>query len=132
MGYEMSLRDEKFYIKKENKDKALELLKELCCTDNDIRWVSNSSVISASTLEEAIKECLWSLRNDDDGNVVGINFEMEYAGDELKIFNAIAPAVEIDSYIEMCGACDDIWRWVFKDGKCEEVRPKIEWQEKTP
>lgn len=103
MGYEMSLRDEKFSIKKENKSKALELLKELFRTDNDIRWVSNSFVIDSETLEEAIEECCWSLENDDAGNVVGISFELEKLGDELKIFNAIAPFVEDGSYIEMCG-----------------------------
>lgn len=129
MGYEMSLKEQKFFIKKEDKEKALELLKDLLRSDNEIRWVSKRGIIDSITLEEAIEECCWVLKNDGDGNVNGISFEMEKLGDEYKIFNAIAPTVKNGSFIEMRGEDGNVWRWVFKDGKCEEVKPKIEWME---
>jgi hypothetical protein len=32
------------------------------------------------------------------------------------------------SYIEMYGEDGDKWRWIFKNGKCEEVYPKVIWE----
>jgi hypothetical protein len=40
---------------------------------------------------------------------------------------AIAPYVEENSYIEMVGEDGDRWRWVFKNGKCEEKYPEVIW-----
>lgn len=72
----------------------------------------------------------YSLEIDDDGNVTGIDFmgeKMSYCEDEM--FKKIAPFVENGSFIEMRGEDGSMWRWVFKDGKCREIKAKTIWPE---
>ena len=65
---------------------------------------------------------------DDDGNIICLYFNGDkIAHDEDTMFQAIAPYVEDGSFIEMAGENGDRWRWVFKDGRCEEFRPKVTW-----
>ena len=44
------------------------------------------------------------------------------------VLNAIAPFVEEESYIEMRGEDDVYFRWVFRNGKVEEIYPEIIWK----
>jgi hypothetical protein len=60
-------------------------------------------------------------------NIIYIHFTLEKLGDDHEILDAIAPAVENASCIEMSGEEGDLWRWVFKDGRCQEIFPKIIW-----
>jgi len=67
---------------------------------------------------------------DDDGNIIRLDFNRDkIAYDEDTMFQAIAPYVEDGSFIEMAGEDGDRWRWVFKDGKCKEVRAKVTWSD---
>ena len=52
----------------------------------------------------------------ENGNIFELNFAGEKLGDDEILFQAIAPFVKKDSYIEMQGECGLIWRWSF-DGK---------------
>lgn len=53
--------------------------------------------------------------------VTGISFEGESQdGTEEEMFQAIAPFVEADSYIEMQGEDGEIWRWIFDGTTCVE------------
>ena len=65
---------------------------------------------------------------DDEGNIIDLNFNGDkLAYDEDTMFQAIAPYVEDGNFIEMVGEDGDRWRWVFKDGKCKEVRAEVTW-----
>jgi len=127
MGYYMDQSETYFTIKKENKDKALDLLKQFAAEHTGEYWSYPACVLETHTLGEAFEECGWEVMEDDDGNIKHIRFVYEKAGDEYNIFSAVAPAVENGSFIEMHGEDTTIWRWVFKDGKCKEEYPKIIW-----
>lgn len=62
------------------------------------------------------------------GNCYEIEYlEENYCGNEPSWLSIVAPYVEEGSYIEFVGEDGDIWRLVFKDGKCNTVSPQIKW-----
>lgn len=60
-------------------------------------------------------------------DIVGVYLESEKLGDEFKFFQAIAPYVEVGSYIELQGEDGCRWRWVFDGNICVEQTAKIVW-----
>lgn len=125
-----------FEIKKDNHAKALEAIKSLAgketISDGSGRhfsWVDTEDFIEATSLYDAIAVWGWEPEEAErGGDIIGISFIREKLGDEEVLFNAIAPYVEADSYIEMQGEDGERWRWVF-DGKiCKEVSAKIVWE----
>lgn len=70
----------------------------------------------------------WNVNFDDDGNITDIYFDGQKLGDDYELFQAIAPFVKDQSFIEMRGEDNAMWRWSFKNKKCEEVSPKIIWE----
>ena len=61
--------------------------------------------------------------------MIGETFVGENYGDDKLLFDAIAPYVENDSYIQMHGEDGDLWRWIFKDEKFKQVSAKITFEE---
>jgi len=127
MGYCMNMRESNFTILKENKTKALKLLKKHVSGCERLSWVDCKTIIEAKTLHDALDECRYEIEEDNNGNVSEIYFNGEKLGDDEMILNAIAPAVSDGSYIEMLGEDGSLWRWVFNNGKCKEICPKINW-----
>ena len=64
---------------------------------------------------------------DDDGNITGIEHIGHNLGDDLEMFQSIAPFVAEGSFLDMSGEDAERWKWIFKDGKCQEIRPKLIW-----
>jgi hypothetical protein len=142
MGYYMNLKESYFHINKENKEKALEAIKKLIehvdklgggfVSNNGIRtnhyaWV-DMNFVNAETLTEAMKCWRWSLENEE-GNIVNIQFEGEKLGDDEILFEAIAPFVEKGSYIEMRGEDGTHWRWIFDGEHCKEKTGRLSWDD---
>lgn len=140
MGYYMNQVRNKFKIKKENFDAALEALKSVFVEENmtchdwygnkshpHFSWVSTEDVLKSTTLKDALNRIRWKPYHNNNGDINAIVFQGEKIGDEDVFFNAIAPYVVDESYIEMMGEDDYQWRWVFHDGICEEKTPKIIW-----
>lgn len=67
---------------------------------------------------------------DDDGNITGIEHIGHNLGDDLEIFQSIAPFVAEGSFLDMSGEDGERWKWVFKDGKCQEIRARLVWDDK--
>jgi len=145
MGYSMCQRKSDFKIKKENKEAAVKALKAM---KHEYAWV-DSNWNRHDTIQALIKEWGWSLKmeitktiEDGDeitrtGDVIGISFNSEKLGDENSLFDALAPYVEVGSYIEMVGEGGEKWRWTF-DGSthygttklcCKQVFAKDQWDE---
>lgn len=102
MGYCMDMTDSKFSVKTENIGRVL----------------------------KPLENHGYSLEIDDDGNATSIDFvgnKMSYDEDEM--FKKIAPFVESGSYIEMRGEDGGMWRWVFENGNCREIKAKLTWPE---
>ena len=103
MGYEMQQVGGQFRISEPDKWLALAALHELARQPLDIRWVDKRAVAAAGTLGLALALCGWQALVDVADNIIGLQLECLKAGDEDRLFTAIAPFVEPGSYIEMTG-----------------------------
>jgi len=129
--------DSNFFIAINDQPDALTAIKSLAGkeTIKDLRgdshfsWVDTADFLAAKDLSRAMYVWRWELELDDHQNVVGICFFGEKLGDDKILFDAIAPFVKDDSFIEMRGEEDEGWRWVFKHGKCIEIHPQVVWPE---
>lgn len=124
MGYYMSQMDTSFYIAKEDVPKALTAVQSL--PKKKYCWVGDFR--NFSTFEEVMEEWRWGIEYDSEGNVVDIEFLGEKLGDDKVVFEAIAPFVKEDSYIQMGGEDNDMWRWSFTKGNVVESYPNIIWE----
>jgi len=125
MGYPMMKKDSQFVIKKENKEKALKAIKSLIgqetCQGDHFACVNDFK--NLTTLEEVLEEWRWETIKDENDNIIDINFIGEKFGDDIVLFSKIAPFVESNSFIQMMGGDGTYWKWVFEDGKCQEIEP---------
>lgn len=136
MGYRISQINCNFKIRAVNKAAALDAIKALNRRATEIggghikgvrcwSWVDSSEVDQASTLEEALQAWRWSVFTLQAEDIDDISFEGEKYGDDIFMFEAIAPYVEDDSFIEMEGEEGERWRWLFKQGEVQEKYAKI-------
>lgn len=128
MGYCIDSMEASFMLKKENADKAWEALKKLFDKTPHIGWANQSVIKNSSSFEEAMEECGWTIEQNENGDYDFIYFSDEKYGDNEIELEAIAPYVEDDSYIQMQGEDGDIWRWIFKNGKCIEKYATISFE----
>ena len=120
MGYCMYQRDYSFIIKKENFEKALDAIKKTKLDYDDIS--------KCSSLVNVIEELGWNPGFDENGNIDSLYFGQDKLCDEEIWLDAIAPFVEIGSFIEMIGEDGNLWRWIFDGKNCIEISPKIIWE----
>jgi len=137
-----------FTIKEENFDKCLKAIQALDpvkehgggvgFTDNGVAthfaWVTTERFRNAKILQEALNAWRWqpeymNYKNCEGiGDITNIYFEGEKLGDDQTLFQAIAPFVEADSYIQMRGEDDSMWRWRFDGKMCYEDYPTVTWE----
>jgi hypothetical protein len=136
VGYHMELMDQSIFIPKENKEFALQAIKNLVGKETIVdsggphfAWVSTDGFLRAKTLQEAMCEWRWDISEDEDGNVDYISFGGEKSGDDEILFRAIAMYVKPGSFIEMQGEDGYRWRWVFDGDTCKEKSGKIVWED---
>lgn len=125
MGFYMHQVDARFFIPEKNVKKALKAVKKLKRAGG-YSWVSEDFYLKNS-LPTILAEWRWAVETDDDGNITHIAFEGEKLGDEVTLFNALAPFVKAGSYIEMHGDEETMWRWVFENGEMIEKNPTVTW-----
>ncbi len=137
MGYCIDFSDSKFFINKEDKQKALEAIKALkkndtlgdrrnySCYKYGYAWVDTDEYMDADNLEKAMNAWRWEVENDVEGNINTIFFNGEKLGDDKVLFDVIAPYVKKGSFIEMRGEDGCIWRWIFDGKTCEEKTARI-------
>lgn len=134
MGYYMSMIDNKFKIKKENFEEALNNLKGVFIPENmnccdyvngkhipHFSWVDTSSVLKSKTLCKALEEIRYKPEYDNNGDICNVEFTGQKYGSENVFFNALAPYVENGSYIAFEGEDGDTWEWLFNNGKVEQI-----------
>ena len=127
MGYCMSQDEAKFAITKSKQAAALKSLKALA-KSTKLTWTTSEDILAAKTLAGAMEELRWPVEEDEDGNVISIEFSGEKAGDEMKFFGAIAEHVDDGCFIEMHGEDGSRWRWVFSGGKVTEKAANVSWE----
>jgi hypothetical protein len=127
MSYCMSKSNSQFSIKVENKAGALAAMRALGKQNLRHHWLSGREFAKAESLKEVFEVWGWSGEFDDDGNIVDISFDSEKLGDEIVLWQTIAPFVEAGSFIEMSGEDGNLWRWMFDGTTCKEVYPTVTW-----
>jgi hypothetical protein len=141
MGYCINQVGQRFFIHKKNFSPALSAIKALATRTNEMSggswgpvfgrtaswysWVRTEEFLNAQTLDEALQVWRWEPQIDERGNIYLLNFVGEKLGQDDILFQAIAPYVRNNSYIEMMGEDGARWRWVFRNGECVEKEGKV-------
>ncbi len=132
MGYHMSMMEVSFRLSKTRSAEALAAIKALAGSETihdgsgeHFSWVDTQGVTSAKTLEDALRAWRWDPSADDAGNIESLWFVGEKLGDDMRLFQAIAPFVEPGSYLQMIGDDDSIWRWRFDGIQVHEEPGRI-------
>ena len=92
-----------FEIRKDKEKSALALLKGFAASEGYLLNVDMDDLMQAETLIDALYECRYAAEANSDGNITIKNFYGYKLRDDEEIFNAIAPVVIENSYIEMRG-----------------------------
>ena len=143
MGYCMEQRGADFFISKENFPKMIKAIHALVNEPDKMgggsysggktiskhySWV-DMSFCNITDVEKIFQCWRWNVYFDDNNNITDISFDGEKMGDDRVLFDAIAPFVENNSFIEMRGEDTDMWRWKFVNGKCKEIGARIIWDD---
>ena len=117
MGYCMVQSASQFLIKKENKEEAFEVSKDLTYYPSR-EWAGDFKDVK--TLEEVMRKWEWETIENENGDIIDIHFIGEKSGNDLLLFSKIAPFVDDESFIQMTGEDGGVWRWEFKCCSCSE------------
>jgi hypothetical protein len=134
MGYCIEMTDSNFIIRKEKFTNALESLKGVFIPENmtcydyvngkkypHFSWVVTKTVMDSISLKEAMIEIRYTPIYNIDGVICNVEFTGEKYGVEEIFFNALAPYVESGSYICFEGEDYSTWKWIFENGKVNQV-----------
>ena len=125
MGYCMTQMETNFFMPAENKKAAMKNVKEKLATANaHFKWIDDGWE-NLPTLEKVLEAWGWEAKVDEDGNIVGLSFQWEKRGDELRLFGCLAPFVTNNSSIRMRGDDGEQWKWIFDNGEIHELPGKI-------
>ena len=126
------MKECKFFIKKENIEKAFNTLRDYAKTKIEnkerLSWIDLHSVAYSETLTEALESCDFDILYNDNGDVYDVDWISEKLGDHDVILDVIAPYIEDGSYLQMYGEDGEHWKWVFEDDKCHYKTSKIVWE----
>jgi len=138
MGYCMYQKNCYMFIDKKDFDAVIEAVKNLLKRVEEIgggcngsqrtfSWVDSYELQNSVSISDVFNSWRWEVGFDENGNINLFEFAGEKLGDDEILFSAIAPWVRENSYIQMQGEDDDMWRWYFTDGKMKEIHPQINW-----
>lgn len=130
MGYCISVDSENFSFNKNKSNEILKSVKEAVQSKHitECRWTNANSLLYSDNITELFDEMRFEVFEKDQDRY-GIDFFGEkYDGCEEQFFKAIAPHIN-DGYLEYIGEDGDKWRYIFKNGECKEVYPKVVWEE---
>jgi hypothetical protein len=137
MGYCIEMRGSNFTISADRAAAALAAIKALDpnrewsggVRASRFSWIVTSEYMEAKDLAEAMDAWRYELRQKDNGDWVLGSFSGEKLGDDLFLFEAVAPYVKPGSFIEMQGEDGFLWRWIFDGLTCKEKAAVISWED---
>lgn len=128
MGYNVSTMDVCFTIPAENVDQAYA---EMCrANDHFTERFPSFNIFDqeqCSNAIEAFRNIGFDADTDITGDIIVYGFDGKSKNEE-KIFEAIAPYVEPNSYIEWRGENGEMWRNVFENGRMITQNGEIVWK----
>ena len=128
MGYCIEVKTENFSFDVSKADELMNSVKREFKEGNiDSRWIYTEEVINSETIEDMFGELRFELYKDGDKYRIDYFRGEKLDGCELELFQCIAPYID-DGYLEYIGEDGEKWRYIFKNGECKEVYPKIVWE----
>lgn len=127
MGYCISVDCDNFSFDVSKADEVLEAIREGIANQRitEENWIDFNILLHSRTVEEAFEELRFETTVENEKYFIKFYGE-KFGGYEKSLFECIAPYVN-DGYLEYLGEDGDRWRYVFKDGDCEEVSPELVW-----
>lgn len=129
MSVDISVYSDNFSFNLDKEKDILKAIKEGIKdkTISNSRWVSLEYISKCNNLVEVFEEFGFDLFINKD-NKFTIEFFREKLDEfEEELFKCIAPYVN-DGYLEYRDIGEgDVWRYVFKNGECKTIFPKIVW-----
>ena len=137
MFYKIKQIDSSFFIPNDMNYNVLKTIHNLVFnTDNmSINFGENHrgfpwvimSYVKSNDLKHVFNCWRWNIKQDENNNIVNINFTGQNLGDDFFLFKSIAPFVKTGSFLEFESENNKKWRWIFENNICKEVTPKIIW-----
>jgi hypothetical protein len=107
-------------------DKQEDALKAVRALLDTLPW--GRDIYRAHNLSQIFSAFDYDIEIDQDGDIIDLDFFGEkLTGDEMKLWQVIAPFVDVGSYIQCSGERGDVWRWVFNGTTCREIYPEVTW-----
>jgi predicted small secreted protein len=127
MGYCVEITESTVSFDKEKIGKLMEKVKKDFNDGNIIgSWIDKSDVIYSEDVEDFFYALRLAIFEEDDTYKIDYLSGEKLDECELDLYNSMAEFTN-DGYIEYLGEDGEKWRYVFKEGKCEEVYPKLSW-----
>lgn len=127
MGYCVEINESTVSFDKKNIEKLIAKVKmDFKEGMIDGRWIYESEVIKSANVEEFFDSLRLAIYEEDDTYKIDYLSGEKLDGCELDLYNSMAEFSN-DGYIEYLGEDGEKWRYVFKDGKCKEVYPRLSW-----
>lgn len=130
MGYCIYVNSDNFSFKVENGNKILRAVQEgiKSKTITEDRWISHSRILEVKNVEKLFDELRFDIKKKDNKYVVDFYGE-KFGGYEESVFKSMAKFID-DGYLEYIGEDGEKWRYIFKNGECKEVYPKLIWEQR--
>lgn len=103
MSYEMCMQESNFLLKKEKVPFALRAIKLWFKDHKGFNGLTSVEVEQSFSLEFLMYRLCYRIGANGNGDYVSIDFIGNYLKEDKTIFDAIAPYVEDESYIQMKG-----------------------------
>lgn len=125
MGYCIHQREAKFHVKRSNFVPAVKALQAMRGTYS---WARDFQKLTS--LVKILSAWRWEAKrvDEEEGDIVGIQFCGEKAGDDLALFKVLAPFVEAGSFVHMVGEDGAQWKWIFDGKTCVEKQGKVSFE----
>lgn len=128
MSYTMSLTSYKFIIPNKNIESATTALKAKMTYGNLRDDFYIKTVLHSRSIETLMKLCGFTILCNKNG-YVDISVDKNCYYDYTKsVFETIMPYMSDDSWFEWVGEDSDRFKWIIKNGKFTEVKPKLSWE----
>ena len=127
MGYCIELEESTLVIKKETAENVVTAIKDFAKNASRLSWIDKDYLLDAENIEDVFSEIRYELNKNENGDYEIDYFSGEKLGNDLVIFNSFAQFIENGQYIEMLGEDGERWRWIFINGKCEEIIARVVW-----
>lgn len=129
MGYYVEITESTVQFKKEKLDQLMETVKSAFKNGKiSDGWFDEKEVLNAKTPDKFFEALYFYVSETETSYKIDCLMNEKAHGNELKLYETMAPFAD-NGYLEYLGEKGERWRYVFKNGHCTIVEPKIIWNE---